>query len=149
MNKIKIMIEKIFDKKKVIALIVKSRKIKKKGPNFVTPNNFTQQLGIINYPTGHYITPHTHKKYLRKVTHTSEVLIINKGILRTDFYNNKKKYMFSRNLKEGDIIFLHESHHGFKIIKDCSIIEIKQGPYIKLADKVLFKKVDEKNVRYK
>ena len=51
--------------------------------------------------------------------------------------------------KEGDIIFLHESHHGFKIIKDCSIIEIKQGPYIKLADKVLFKKVDEKNVRYK
>ena len=143
------MIEKIFDKKKLIALIIKAKKIKKKGPNFVTPDNFTQQLGIINYPKGHFIVPHTHKRYIRKVTHTSEVLLIQKGILRTDFYNNKKKYMFSKNLKEGDVIFLHESHHGFKIIKDCSIIEIKQGPYIKLADKVLFKQVDEQKIKYK
>ena len=143
------MLEKVFDKKKLIALIVKAKKFKKKGPNFVTPVNFTQQLGVINYPKGHFIAPHTHKRYLRKVTRTSEVLLIQKGILRTDFYDNKKKYMFSKNLIEGDIIFLHESHHGFKIIKDCSIIEIKQGPYIKLADKVLFEKVNEKKIKYK
>ena len=143
------MIQKIFDKKKLIALIIKPKNIKKKGPNFITPNNFTQQLGVINYPTNHFIPAHTHKKYLRKVSRTSEVLIINKGILRTDFYNNKKKYMFSKLLKKGDIIFLHESHHGFKVIKDCSIIEIKQGPYLRLADKVLFKKVDEKKIKYK
>jgi len=140
------MIEKIFDKKILIALIVKPKKIKKKGANFVTPNIFTQQLGVINYPKNHFITPHTHKKYTRKIQRTSEVLLIQKGILRTDFYNNKKKYIFSKILKEGDIIFLHASHHGFKIIKDCSIIEIKQGPYIQLADKVLFKKVDEKKI---
>ena len=56
------MIQKIFDKKKLIALIIKSGKINKKGPNFVTQNNFTQQLGIINYPKNHFIKPHTHKK---------------------------------------------------------------------------------------
>ena len=61
------MIQKIFDKKKLIALIVKAGKIKKKGANFVTPNNFTQQLGVINYPKNHFIKAHTHKKYLRKV----------------------------------------------------------------------------------
>ena len=143
------MIQKIFDKKKLIALIIKAGKINKKGPNFVTPNNFTQQLGVINYSKNHFIKPHTHKKYLRKVQHTSEVLIIQKGILRTDFYNSKKKYIFSKILKKGDIIFLHESYHGFKIIKDCSIIEIKQGPYIKLIDKVLFEKVDEKKIKIK
>ena len=143
------MIQKIFDKKKLIALIVKAGKINKKGPNFVTPNNFTQQLGVINYPKNHFIKPHTHKKFLWKVHHTSEVLIIQKGILRTDFYNSKKKYIFSKILKRGDIIFLHESHHGFKIIKDCSIVEIKQGPYIKLIDKVLFEKVDEKKIKIK
>ena len=143
------MIQKIFDKKKLIALIIKPKKIKKKGPNFLTPNNFTQQLGVINYPKNHFIPAHTHKKYLRKVSRTSEVLIIDKGTLRTDFYNDKKKYMFSKLLTKGDIIFLHESHHGFKVIKDCSIIEIKQGPYLKLADKVLFKKVDEKKIKYK
>jgi hypothetical protein len=143
------MIQKIFDKKKLIALIINPKKIKRKGANFLTPNNFTQQLGVINYPKNHFIAPHTHKKYLRKVTRTSEVLIIEKGVLRTDFYNNKKKYIFSKILKRGDIIFLHESHHGFKIIKDCSIVEIKQGPYIKLIDKVLFKKVDEKKIKIK
>ena len=143
------MLEKVFDKKKLIALIVKAKKLTKKGPNFVTPVNFTQQLGVINYPRGHFIAPHTHKRYVRKVTRTSEVLIIQKGILRTDFYNDKKKYIFSKILNEGDIIFLHESHHGFKIIKDCSIIEVKQGPYIQLTDKILFKKVDEKKIKIK
>ena len=48
------MIEKIFDKKKLTALIVKARKIKKKGPNFLTPDSFTQQLDVINYPKGHF-----------------------------------------------------------------------------------------------
>ena len=143
------MIQKVFDKKKLIALIVKARKIKKKGANFVTPKNFTQQLGIINYPKNHFIKPHTHKKYLRKVTRTSEILVIQRGVLRTDFYNNKEKYIFSKILREGDIIFLHESHHGFKIIKDCSIIEIKQGPYMQLIDKVFFNKIDEKKIKIK
>ena len=143
------MIQKIFDKKKLIALIVKAGKINKKGANFVTPVNIFFMFCIIFYPKNHFIKPHTHKKFLRKVHHTSEVLIIQKGILRTDFYNSKKKYIFSKILKRGDIIFLHESHHGFKIIKDCSIVEIKQGPYIKLIDKVLFEKVDEKKIKIK
>ena len=67
------MIQKILHKKKLIALIVKSKKIKKIGPHFVTPTNFTQQLGIINYPKNHFITPHTHKKHLHAParTHTT------------------------------------------------------------------------------
>ena len=83
---------------------------------------------------------------MRKVYRTSEVLFIQKGLLRVDFYGDKMKYFQSRVLKKGDIIFLHESNHGFKMLKDCSIIEIKQGPYIKLVDKVLFNKVDEKKI---
>ena len=67
------MIQKILHKKKLIALIVKSKKIKKIGPHFVTPTNFTQQLGIINYPKNHFITPHTHKKHLRKIKNTSKL----------------------------------------------------------------------------
>ena len=66
-----------------------------------------------------------------------------------DLANTFKSIPNNKILKEGDIIFLHESHHGFKIIKDCSIIEIKQGPYIQLADKVLFNKTDENKIKYK
>jgi len=143
------MIQRVLYKKKIVALIIKPNKITKKGPNFLTPTSFTQQLGVINYPKNHNITPHTHKKFMRKVYRTSEVLFVQKGVLRVDFYGDKMKYFQSRVLKKGDIIFLHESNHGFKMLKDCSIIEIKQGPYVKLADKVLFSKVDEKKIKIK
>ena len=40
--------------------------------------------------------------------------------------------------------------HGFKVLKDVEMIEVKQGPYSSLAsDKVKFKKVDEKKIKIK
>ena len=39
--------------------------------------------------------------------------------------------------------------HGFKVLKDVEMIEVKQGPYILTSDKVKFKKVDEKKIKIK
>ena len=36
-----------------------------------------------------------------------------------------------------------------KVLKECSIIEIKQGPFIKTLDKKRFDKVDEKKIKIK
>ena len=54
--------------------------------------------------------------------------MILKGILRVDFYN--KKLSFSKRIKAKDIIMLVHGAHGFKVIKDVQMLEIKQGPYI-------------------
>ncbi len=143
------MIDKILYKKKIIAIIINTDKFKKKGVNFTSPNNFTKQVGIINFKKNHFIKPHTHKKFLRKIYRTSEVLFVKKGLLRVDFYTNNKKYLFSRVLKKNDIIILHDGSHGFKVLKECSIIEIKQGPFIKTLDKKRFDKVDEKKIKIK
>jgi len=143
------MIKKIFYKKKILALIITPSKFKKRGVHFTSPNNFTKQVGIINYPKNHLIKPHTHKKYLRKIYRTSEVLFIKKGELRVDFYNNKKKYLFSKIVRKNEMIILHEGSHGFKILKNCSIIEIKQGPFVKTLDKTRFNKIDEKKIKIK
>ena len=78
-----------------------------------------------------------------------EVIILFKGILRVDFYNNKKKYLFSRKIYAGDIIMLVNGGHGFKVLKDIEMIEVKQGPYSLSADKIKFNKVDEKKIRVK
>jgi hypothetical protein len=101
---------------------------------------------VINYTKNHIISAHGHIPYIRKVKSTSEILIINKGELRVDFYNNKMKYLFSKILKKGDIIYLYESYHGFKILKNCSFTEIKQGPYRKRSDKKVFEKVIEDKI---
>jgi len=143
------MIQKVTYKKKILAIIVKTRKITKKGVNFISPQDFTHQVGFINQPNNHLIKPHTHMNFARKINKTSEVLFIKNGILRVDFYTTQKKYLFSKILKKDDLIILNEGSHGFKIIKECNLIEIKQGPYFNRMDKTKFDKIDEKKIKIK
>ncbi len=132
------MIKNITYKKKTLALIVKNKYLKKKGINFFTNNNLSQQVAYINHKKGHVIQPHLHKRRLKKIYDTPEVLIILDGSLKVDFYSNKKKYLFSKILSKNDIIILLTSGHGFKILKNCKFIEVKQGPYDAKKDKFKF-----------
>jgi len=143
------MIEKISHKKKIIALIIKTKKVKKRGAYFYSPKNFTQQVGLINHSSKYSIQPHTHQSYPRKINKTSEVLYVKSGVIRVDFYNNKKEYFLSKLLKKDDLIILVDGSHGFKIIKKCKLIEVKQGPFIKSLDKKRFKAIDEKKIKIK
>lgn len=143
------MIEKIKHKNKIYALIVRGKYRNKKGITFFTENKDIQQFGYMNHKKDHIIKPHVHKKQTRKLIHTSEVILILKGILRVDFYNTKKKYLFSKILKEKDIIMLVHGAHGFKVIKPIQMIEIKQGPFISKLDKIKFKEADEKKIKIK
>jgi len=78
-----------------------------------------------------------------------EVIILLKGVLRVDFYDNKEKYLFSKKVYANDIIMLVNGAHGFKVIKDIEIIEVKQGPYSLIKDKKKFNKIDEKKIKIK
>ena len=142
------MINKVTYKKKVLAMIIQEKKYFKKGVNFITPNNLSLQLGFINHKAQTYIKPHTHRNYLRKIKKTTEVLLIKKGSLRVDFYF-KKKYLFSKVINKDNILILIEGSHGFKVLKTCSIIEIKQGPFNSALDKERFNKIDEKYIKIK
>ena len=143
------MIEQIKNQKKLYALIVRSRYRKKKGINFFTDKNSTQQFGYMNHKKNHVILPHRHNKRQSKILLTTEVIIILKGMLRVDFYNDKEKYLFSKKLYSNDIIMLSSGGHGFKVLKDTQMIEVKQGPYSLSMDKVKFEKVNEKKIKIK
>ena len=143
------MIEKIFHKKKIFALIVRRKFRKKSGINFFTPKESTQQFGYMKHKKNYLIMPHKHNKRLTKILITTEVIIIFKGILRVDFYSDKKKYLFSKKIYAGDIVMLVNGGHGFKVLKDVEMIEVKQGPYSLSADKIKFNKIDEKKIRIK
>ena len=143
------MIEKINYKKKKLALIVRGRYRKKKGITFFTSNESTQQFGYMKHKRKHIIKPHVHKKRLTKIYYTTEVILILKGILRVDFYSQTKKYLFSKILKPKDIIMLISGGHGFNVLKDVEMIEIKQGPYSLSKDKIKFENIDEKKIKVK
>ena len=143
------MIEKIKHKKKFLGLIVRGKYRKKKGINFFTPNNFTQQFGYMKHKKQHIIKPHLHKKRATTILYTTEVILILKGLLRVDFYHSNKKYLFSKILKENDIIMLIHGGHGFKVLKDVEILEIKQGPYSLIKDKIKFENINENKIKIK
>ena len=52
--------------------------------------------------------------------------------------NLYEKYLFSKVLKSKDLIMLISEGHGFKVLKDVEMIEIKQGPYNLAKDKEKF-----------
>ena len=39
--------------------------------------------------------------------------------------------------------------HGFKALRDVEMLEIKQGPYSLIKDKIKFKNVDERKIKIK
>jgi RNA-binding protein YlmH len=80
----------------------------------------------------------------RKITRTQEVLFIRKGKVKVNFYTAGKEYLSSSTLNDGDVIFLCSGGHGFEILKDAQIIEVKQGPYSgKDSDKTVFKGIEK------
>ena len=132
------MVEEIKHKGEVLAIII-SHQYQKKGIDFFTPGDFSQQLGYINYGAGHVIDPHVHNPVKREVTMTQEVLVLRKGKLRVDFYDDHQTYLESRELAAGDVILLAKGGHGFEVLEEVEMFEIKQGPYAGDADKTRFK----------
>ena len=143
------MLEKITYKKKLLALIVRGKYRNRSGITFFTPKDATQQFGYMKHKKKYIIKPHLHKKRLTKIFYTTEVILLLKGILRVDFYSQSKKYLFSKILKTKDIIMLVHGGHGFKVLKDVEMLEIKQGPFNLIKDKVKFDGAHDRKIRIK
>lgn len=130
-------IERIHHNGEMLALIVRNE-FDKPGISFFTQNDFSQQLAYMHHPAGKVIPPHIHNAVSRNVHYTLEVLFIKKGKLRVDFYDNGQDYLESRILVPGDVILLATGGHGFEILEELVMIEVKQGPYAGDQDKTRF-----------
>ncbi len=65
-------------------------------------------------------------------------MFIKSGKVRVDFYDEDRNYLDNRILQQGDIILLAAGGHGFEIMEDAEMIEVKQGPYCGEMDKIKF-----------
>jgi len=81
------------------------------------------------------------------VLFTKEVLFIKSGKVRVDFYNDEQLYLQSRVLEQGDVILLSFGGHGFEMLEESEIIEVKQGPYAGETDKTRFDGISRKEVK--
>ena len=120
-----------------LALIVKSAYISNEI-DFLTPDTFGQQVAYMSRPKGQLIQAHIHEPISRTLIGTQEVLYIRKGRIRVDFYETDRTYVSSVILGAGDLMLLSTGGHGFEVLEDIDMIEIKQGPFAEGRDKTRF-----------
>lgn len=140
--------EQIIHNEQLLAMIVRASH-KVQGVEFYTPNEFSQQVAAMGHPKGKVIHPHVHNSVPREVQFTKEVLIIKSGKLRVDFYDDQKNYLESRVLYPNDIILLARGGHGFEVLEDLQMVEIKQGPYAGDSDKERFSPIEMVHLKVK
>lgn len=133
---------------RLIAIIIKNN-YQCEGVDFITPNEYSQQLAYMHHPAGKTIDAHVHNLVHRNVVLTQEVLFIKKGKLRVDFYDDYKDYLESQILEAGDVILLTSGGHGFKVLEEVEMIEVKQGPYSGELDKTRFAGVSDEEIIWK
>lgn len=131
------MIEKIQHGDRLLAVIVRNQ-YQKAGINFFTSNELSQQLAYMHHPVGKMIEPHIHTPAAREVLLTQETLFIKRGKLRVDFFDDEQNYLESRILQAGDVILLVQGGHGFEVLEELEMFEVKQGPYKGEDDKTRF-----------
>jgi mannose-6-phosphate isomerase-like protein (cupin superfamily) len=140
------MIERISIDGTWLAIIVRSE-YQEPGIHFFTEDPLSQQLAFMRHPSGRLIQPHVHNPVPREVQFTQEALFIRKGRLRVDFYDADQRYLESRILGPGDVILLIQGGHGFEVLEEVEMIEVKQGPYVGEQDKTRFVGIDRSQVK--
>lgn len=131
------MVEQIESCGKLLALIVRQGH-DSPGITFFTPSELSQQLAYMHHPAGKVIEPHVHNPMPRQVLMTQEALFIRRGEVRVDFFDEARNYVSSRVLEAGDVLLLVRGGHGFEVLKELEMFEVKQGPYTSDADKTRF-----------
>ena len=129
--------EKIEHNGEMYAFIVRDE-FSRPGVSFFTSNDLSQQLAYMHHPAGKIIDAHFHNPVPRTVSFTQETLFIKRGRLRVDFFDFQQGYLESRELKAGDVILLIKGGHGFEVLEELEMIEVKQGPYARDQDKTRF-----------
>lgn len=131
------MIKVIKSKNEIISKIINFENIKN-GIEFFSEDNDILQLGAMSRPKDYKIEPHIHNNIPRSIIGTNEVMYVQKGKIRVNFFDNQKKFICSEIIKKGDWIILKSGGHGFDMIEDSILIEVKNGPYAGNGDKVRF-----------
>jgi mannose-6-phosphate isomerase-like protein (cupin superfamily) len=131
------MLEEIYDGEVLLALILRSN-FSREGIHFFTPKEFSQQLGYMKRQKGYVIQPHIHNHINRDVSLTQEVLFIKSGKVRMEIFDLTKNPIREIILEAGDVVLLASGGHGFEMLEESEVIEVKTGPHLGDEDKTRF-----------
>jgi quercetin dioxygenase-like cupin family protein len=129
--------EAISHRGKVVCMIVRAEPVPDET-TFYTPHHCNLQVGKIVYPAGSEVPRHAHRPVIRHLVGTPEVLVVQKGRMIVDVYADDHAILCSREVSAGDVVVLLSAGHGFRLLEDTVLLEVKQGPYVGPHEKELF-----------
>lgn len=122
------MLERVEYEDKTYALILRYG-YERDGVDFITPPENPLQLGVLKRKKGTYIKPHIHSNLSRTIDVVQEVLHIEYGKIKVEFFTSTGEKLGEATLNTGDTILFISGGHGFSILENSKILEVKQGPY--------------------
>lgn len=109
-----------------------------KKTTFLTPDEAIQQVGFVVHPAGAEVKRHYHLPLERSIVGTPEVLVVRQGRCEMDVYDDQQALVCTRELETGDIMVMVGGGHGFRMVEDTVLLEVKQGPYYGPDEKAYF-----------
>lgn len=111
------------------------------GPDetvFPTSADLTLQVGFVGRAQGQAVEPHVHHAVERTIRGTAEVLMVLSGRCHLDIFDSARAQVQTTTMSSGDVVLLVSGGHGFRMIEDTVLLEVKQGPYRGLSEKERF-----------
>jgi len=121
-------IEVIRDGQTILAYIIRVRG-RPTHTTFYTDDDASMQVGHIVYAAGQEIQRHLHLPIERHLRGTGEVLIVQHGRCEVDVYADDRRLIRTCPLEQGDVVISLAGGHGFRLLEDTVLLEVKQGPY--------------------
>jgi hypothetical protein len=131
------LIETIADNGVILAYIARGG-APPRETTFLTPDDCNLQVGHVVYSAGGEIARHVHLPIERHLVGSTEVLVMQQGRCEVDVYTGDRRLVAARELRVGDILIAVAGGHGFRVLEDTILLEIKQGPYPGGAEKERF-----------
>jgi len=114
---------------RIFAIVIRST-FRPNGVNFMTPDDYTLQLGLLGHDLPRKIKDHIHNPAIKyKVDTTQEFIYVERGKVKAVIYDMDWSTVREVVLNKGDIILHVYGGHGFEILEPSYLIEIKQGPF--------------------
>lgn len=114
----------------LLAMLVRPTVTKVPGAKYITEPTQEQQVARSFYGAGHCIEAHTHTKQRRTTEGSSEALVIIRGVMTIDIYDEQGRWMRNLLVRAGDTIVLAAGGHGMTMLEDVELVEIRQGPFL-------------------
>ena len=97
---------------------------------FFSPADSSFQFGLLAHEAGFVEAPHYHKPVSRTITDLQQMLVVQRGVVAVDFFDENGRRFREVVLRTGDGILLIHGTHSVRVLEDMQCISVKQGPFL-------------------